>query len=85
MRDKFKCKAIDLLEKDTGAPTGEAQWVGHRPTKQRVASSIPSWDIRLVCGLDPRIGCVQEATPQCCSLTSVFLSLSFSLPPSLPL
>ena len=62
------------------ALTCVAQWVGRRPTTQRAAGSIPSQGAGLGCGP----GCTGlgggGATNQCFSLTSVFLSLSFSLP-----
>ena len=62
------------FQKDTKVLTGVAQLVGHRPTKQKVAGSIPG--TYLGC----RFGYIQEATNQSFSLTLMFLSLSFSLP-----
>ena len=45
-----------------------------------VTGSILVWDICLGCGFGPWLGCVQEATDRCFSLTLMFLPLSFSLP-----
>ena len=55
------------------------QLVGYRPANQHVASSIPSQGTCLGCGFGPRLGRVWNATDQCFSLTSMFLSLSFFL------
>ena len=60
------------------AVTVVPQLDGCGPAKQEVASSIPGWGTCLGCGFHPRLGCVPEATNQCFSLTSMFLSLSFS-------
>ena len=38
------------------ALTGVAQWVGHRPAKQKVASSILSQGTCLGCGFCPQVG-----------------------------
>ena len=55
--------------------------VGHHPTELKVASSIPSQVTCQGCGFGPRSGSIWEATDWCFSLTSMFLSLSFSLLP----
>ena len=66
------------------ALTGMVEMVGHRSAKQKVAGSIPGQGPCLGCGFGPRLGHIQEATDQYLSLTSMFLSPSFSLPsPSL--
>ena len=62
------------------ALTSVAQFVGHPYTKQKVTSSIPSEGTCLGYGFSPQWGHVREATYRCFSFTSVFLSLSFSLP-----
>ena len=64
------------------AMAGMAQLVGLRPTKQKVASSIPCQGARLDCGFGPRQGTYEKQ--------SINVSLShkcFSpfLSPSLPL
>ena len=56
-----------------------AQLVGHHPTKRKVAGSIPGQVTGLDCGFGPHLGHVQEATNQCFSLKTMFLSLF--LPP----
>ena len=56
------------------ALAGVAQWVECQPVNQRVASSIPSWDICLGCRLGPQWGML-ERQPH----TDVSL-LSFPLP-----
>ena len=50
---------------------------------QKAASWIPSQGRYLGCGFDPWSGCVQEVTAECFCLTSIFFSLSFTLPVSL--
>ena len=60
------------------ALTGVAELVGCCPAK--VTSSIPCQGTCLPCRFCPQSGHVREATNRCFSLTSVFLSLSFSLP-----
>ena len=57
---------------------GIAQLVGHHPTKQMVAGSIPCQGTYLGGGFGHWFERVQEATDLCFSLTSMFLSL---LPP----
>ena len=61
-------------------PWPVAQLVECSPRNQKVAGSIPGQGPGLGCGLGPQSGHVWEATDQCFSLTSMFLSLSFSLP-----
>ena len=46
----------------------------------KVAGSIPGQGTCLGCRFGPRSGRIQEATDPCFSLTSVFLSLSLSVP-----
>ena len=57
-----------------------AQLVGASSCSQKVSGSIPSWDMCLGCWFDPRSRSVLEATNQCFSLWSMFLSLLSSLP-----
>ena len=57
------------------ALTGVAQWVGHHPTKQMVAGSIPGQDTCLGCGFGAHMRGNQ----------SLFPFLSFSLHLSLKL
>ena len=57
--------------------------VGHCPSKQNLAGSIPGQGTCLGCRLGPQSERVWEATDKCFSLTSIFLSLSPSLPLSL--
>ena len=64
-----------------GALTCVAQLAGPRPTKRRVAGSIPGQGTRLGCGLGPWLGHMLETTSWCFSLASTFLSLSLSPPP----
>ena len=49
-----------------------AQLVGCHPVKQKFASSIPSQGTYLGCGPGPQLGCEQEATNKCFSLTLMF-------------
>ena len=55
-------------------------WLQHRPIKRRAVGLIPSQGKRLGCRSSPQLGCVGEATGQCFSLTSTFLSLPFHSP-----
>ena len=41
-----------------------AQWVGRRPTKRKVMSSIPTQGTCLGCGFGPQLGSIQETTNQ---------------------
>ena len=59
--------------------TGVAQWIKRWPVNQKVTSSIPSQGTCLGCRPGPGWG-VWEATDQCISHASMFLSLSFSPP-----
>ena len=67
------------------ALAGVAQWVGHWPASQKVASSIPSQRTCLGCRPGPQLGVCERRlidvslTHQCFSHTSMFLFLSFSL------
>ena len=67
------------------SPGQVAQLIGeHRPVHQKFAGSIPSQNTYLSCLFNPLLGCIQEATSQCNSLTSMFLShLPLSLSVSL--
>ena len=60
-----------------------AQWVGVSFCRPKCYGSIPSQGTCLGCGFSPQSGHVQEATDQCFSLTSMFLSLSLPPFPSL--
>ena len=51
------------------------QLVGVSSLHQKAAGSIPGQGTYLGCRFDPRWRCVQEATDQCFSLISMFLSL----------
>ena len=57
-----------------------AQLVGHCPIKGKVTGSIPGQGKSLGFVFSPGQGHVGEAPDQCFCLTSMFLSLSFSLP-----
>ena len=75
-------KPLPLLTGRPGpARTGVAQLAGCHPTKRKAAASIPRQGPGLGCGFGPWSGGLQEAAHQCFSFASVFLSLSFSLPP----
>ena len=69
-----------LWKMASGALAGVAQLVGYHPTNQKVTGSIPGQGKCLGCGFGPQSGRVREATDRCFSLTSMFVSLSFSLP-----
>ena len=58
-------------------------WVNRHPVHQNVAGSIPVQGTCLGWGFDPQLGHMWEASDWCFSLTSVSLSLSLSLLPSL--
>ena len=71
-----KCK----IKNDTGTLAGVAQWRERWPANQKVASSFSVMAHAWVVGQGPGWGGGgQEATDQCISGTSMFLSLSFSL------
>ena len=59
---------------------GVAQLVGHHPANQKVTSSVTSQGTCLGCRFGPWLGRMQEDTNRYFSLTSMILSLSFSLP-----
>ena len=66
-------------------------WLECHPVTERLHIWIPlrahTWAAGLICGLgtyDPRCRHVQEATNQCFSLTSMFLSLILSLKKQCP-
>ena len=61
------------------ALAGVAQEAGCHPTNRKVTGSIPSQGTCLHCGFGLRSVHEQEATNSYFSLTSMFLSLSFSL------
>ena len=76
----FCCHFFILKNKLFVALAAVAQWVGHQPAYQRVASSIPSQGTCLGCRPGQVLsggGGTWEATTHCC--------FSPSLPPSLPL
>ena len=54
-------------------------WLEHCPLLQKVADSIPGQDRYLGCRFYPWSECIWQATDQCFSLISMFLSLSLSL------
>ena len=58
-------------------------WLERRPVHQKVVGKMPIRDTYLGCGFDPQLAHVCEATNQCFSLISTFLSLSLTLPLSL--
>ena len=68
-----------ILLKSFFALAGVVQWIERLSVNREVAGSIPSQGTCLGCGLS----CVREVTNPCFSHTSMFLSLSFSLPSSL--
>ena len=57
-----------------------AQLLGHHPANWKATGSIPSTCTCLGCRFGPQLGYMQEATNQYFFLTSLFLSLSLSLP-----
>ena len=63
------------------ALTSVAQLVGYPPAKQKVIGSLPGQGMSLDCGFSSQSGCVLKTTDRCISFTSMFLSLSFFLPP----
>ena len=65
------------------AQAGLLSGLEHHSIHQMARGSIPGQGTYLGCVFDPPQGYVQEATDRCSSLTSIFLSLSFSLPPPL--
>ena len=60
-----------------------AQGVGHCVTKRKATASIPGQGPGLRCGIDPRLGCVQEATIYASLARQCFSPLSPSLPLSI--
>ena len=59
-------------------------WLGIILAKQKVTGLITGQGMCLGCGFSPHSVCIREATNQCFFHTSMFVSLSFSLPgPSL--
>ena len=70
-----------LLKKNNTkrALAGKLHWLKHHLAHQKDVGSISDQGTYLGCEFDPRLGCVQEATDQHFSTTS----LSLSLPPSL--
>ena len=77
------CKGVSSTQNAWTALTGRVQWVGHRPAKLKVTSSIPVQDRCLACGCGPPSGSEQETTDGHFSLASVFLSLFLPPFPSL--
>ena len=72
----------ELGIKIKSSSAGGVSWLEHCSIYQKVAGSIPGQGTYLGCEFDPWLGCLWEATDQCFSLTSMFLSLSLS--PLLP-
>ena len=62
------------------ALAGVDQWVGGFPTNWKIAGLIHGQGTGQGCRARSPVGGVQEAAAQCSSYTSMFLSLSFSLP-----
>ena len=62
------------------ALTGVSLWVQRCPINWKVAGSISGQGVCLGCRPGPPAGSMQEATDQCFSCTSMFLSLLLSLP-----
>ena len=77
---RISVPSIQWTIKNIAALASVAQLVGHCPANQKVKNLIPRKGTCLGCGLAPHLGCIQEATNRCFSLTSMFLSLSPSLP-----
>lgn len=44
-------------------------WLEHRPVHQKAEGLIPGQGSYLGCGFDAQLGCVQERTNRCFSLT----------------
>ena len=59
----------------TTALTCEAQFVGHRPAKQKVAGPVHAQGTYLGCWFGSQLGCIPKATNRCFSLTPMFLSI----------
>ena len=57
-----------------------AQWIEHWLANRKATGLIPSQGTCLGGGARSPFGGVREATDRCFSRTSMFLSLSFSLP-----
>ena len=70
------------VQKVSVALAGVAQWIECQSVNERVAGLIPCQGTCLGCGQGPQLGACkgQAATSGCISQTSMFLSLSFSLP-----
>ena len=80
VQDTIKNDQVDLERRKKLALTGVAQLVGCQPTEQKVAGSIPGQRHTPVLWVQSLNGCMREATDRCFSLTSMFLSVFFSLP-----
>ena len=66
------------------ALTGVAQWVGHCPTKRKVAGPSPGQGTCLACRPGPWLGRMQEETNRF-FLSHIDVSLPLFLPPCLSL
>ena len=70
----FAAKKKKTIEKSKeGALTGVAQWVGHPPADQKVASSVPGQGTHLGCRPDPGL--------EACKRQPIDVSLPLFLPP----
>ena len=70
---------LDSSRKDI-ALAGWLSWLEHHPAHEKAAGLIIHQGTCLGCKFDPWLGCIQEATHWCFSLTLKFLSLSLPLP-----
>ena len=73
----------DAVQEFANRPDWSGSVGGASFSKVKGCGLIPSQGPRLCCGFSPQSGHLCEATDQCSSLTVMFLSLSFSLPPPL--
>ena len=76
----FCCHFFILKNKLFVALAAVAQWVGHQPAYQRVASSIPSQGTCLGCGPGSLLCVRKRLSVNVCFTHPMFLSLSSSLP-----
>ena len=55
-------------------------WLEHGPIYQEAAGSMPGQVTYIGCGFNPWLGCGQEATNKCFSLTLMYVFLFLPLP-----
>ena len=79
----FIYKELNMIIELNTSPGWLALLDGHHPAKRKVTGSIPSWGTCLGCKFGPKAEHIWKVTDWCFSLTLMFLSLSFSLPPPL--